>query len=109
MKTPAGTECPHFYGDYFRGKNIEECRLLKAAGQNWSPDLCKTCPVPGVARANACEHLRLNAFVGRPITAVFQRRVQLAPFCEKSKKPVAEPHVGCGECHALPFKFDIKS
>ena len=109
MKTPAGTECPHFYGDYFRGKNVEECRLLKAAGQKWSPDLCKTCPVPGVTRANACEHLRLSASIGRPITAVFQRRVQLAPFCEKSKKPVSEPHVGCGECHALPFKFDIKS
>ena len=109
MKTPAGTECPHFYGDYFRGKNIEECRLLKAAGQNWTPDLCRSCPVPEIARANACEHLRLNPEVGRPITAVFQRRVQLAPFCEKSRKNVSEPQIGCGECHALPFKFEIRS
>jgi len=109
MKTPAGTECPHFYGDYFRGRNIEECRLLKAAGQRWMPDLCKTCPAPDIARANACEYLKLRALVGRPITAVFQRRTQISAYCEKSKRNVSEPHVGCGECHALPFKFDIKS
>jgi len=108
MKTPTGIECPHFYGDYFRGRNTEKCRLLKAAGQYWSPDLCKTCPVPEIARANACEHLHLNPSIGRPITAVFQRRVQLNPFCEKSKKHVSEPQIGCGECHALPFKFEIK-
>jgi hypothetical protein len=109
MKTPAGTECPHFYGDYFRGRNIEECRLLKAAGQRWTRDLCKTCPVPGIARANACEFLRLNATVGRPMAAAFQRRVVLAPYCEKSRKHVAEPHIGCGECHELPFKVELKS
>jgi hypothetical protein len=73
------------------------------------PLLCKTCPVPDIARANACEFLRLNAIVGRPITAAFQRRVMIAPYCEKSKKNVAEPQVGCGECHALPFKIEIKS
>ena len=109
MKTPAGTECPHFYGDYFRGRNIEECRLLKAAGERWSRDLCKSCPVPEIARANACEYLRLNASLGRPITAAFQRRVQISAFCEKSKRHVSEPHVGCGECHVLPYKFEIKS
>jgi hypothetical protein len=65
--------------------------------------------VPAIARANACEHLRLNPTVGRPIAAIFQRRVQIAPYCEKMKMNVAEPHVGCGECHALPFKLDIKS
>ena len=109
MKTPAGNECPHFYGDYYRVRNVEECRLLKAAGQRWSPDLCRTCPVPGIARANACEFLKLNAMVERPITAFFQRRVQVTAYCEKSKKDVSEPQVGCGECHALPFKFEIKS
>jgi len=108
MKTPTGIECPHFYGDYFRGRNTEECRLLKAAGQQWTPDLCRTCLVPEISRANACEHLRLNPTIGRPLTAVFQRRVQLNSFCEKSQKHVSEPQVGCGECHALPFKFEIK-
>jgi len=109
MKTPAGTECPYFYGDYYRGRNIEECRLLKAAGERWTRDLCTTCPVPGITRANACEYLKLKPSVVRLFTAAFQRRVQIAAYCEKTKRNVSEPHVGCGECHSLPFKIDIKS
>lgn len=52
--------------------------------------------------------MKLNAVVARPLTAFFQRRVQIQAFCEKSKQGVSEPQVGCGECHALPFKFEIK-
>lgn len=108
MKTPAGKECPHFYGDYFRGKNIEECRLLKTQGQTWSRDLCKTCIVPEIARANSCQHLQLNVVVARPLAFLFQKRVQVSAFCEKVKRGVDEPQIGCGECHALPFKFEVK-
>jgi hypothetical protein len=108
MKTPAGTECPHFYGDYFRGRSVEECRLLKAAGQEWSRDLCKSCPVPEIARANACQFMQLRPKVSRPFSAAFLRRVQVSAYCEKVHKKVSEPQVGCGECHALPFKLDIK-
>ena len=109
MKTPAGIECPHFYGDYFRGRNVEECRLLKSHGERWTPDLCRTCPVPEISRANACEFLKLKPTVARPVTALFQRRVQISAYCEKSKRSVSEPQIGCGECHALPFKINIKS
>jgi hypothetical protein len=108
MRTPAGKECPWFYGDYFRGRNLEECRLLKASDQKWSRDLCKTCPVPAIALANACEYLKLRASIARPITAIFQRRVQVSAYCEKVKRAVEEPHIGCGECHALPFTFEVK-
>jgi hypothetical protein len=109
MRTPAGTECPYFYGDYYRGRNVEECRLLKSAGERWTRDLCKTCPVPGIARANACEFLKLSAAVSRLLEALFQRRVKVSAFCEKTKRNVAEPQIGCGECHVLPFKLDLKS
>jgi hypothetical protein len=109
MKTPAGTECPHFYGDYFRGRTVEECRLLKVAGQNWSRDLCASCPVPEISRANACQYMQLRSKVGRPLSAAFMRRVQVQAYCAKTRKNVTEPYVGCGECHALPFKFEIKS
>ena len=108
MKTPAGRECPHFFGDYHRGRNIEECRLLKLQGQAWSPDLCKTCPVPDIARANSCGNMVLKTTVTRPIIAIFQRRVQVTAYCDKSNRAVAEPQIGCGECHALPFEFEIK-
>jgi hypothetical protein len=107
MKTPAGTECKYFYGDYFRGRNIEECRLLKAAQERWTPDLCRTCPVPGIMQANACEFLQLRGRVARPIGAALQRRVQVSAYCEKVDRSVQEPKVGCGECHPLPPEFIV--
>lgn len=52
--------------------------------------------------------MKLNVVVARPLAALFQRRVQVQAYCEKSKQNVSEPQVGCGACHALPFKFEIK-
>ena len=108
MRTPAGSECKYFYGDYFRGRSVEECRLLKASGQKWNAGLCKTCPVPAITLANACEFLHLHASVTHPISAAFQRRVQVSAFCEKTERNVREPQIGCGECHPLPPIFDNK-
>lgn len=108
MKTPAGKECVYFYGNYFRGRSTEECRLLQSAGKPWTPDLCKTCPVPGIRQANACESMQLRATVTRPISAVFQKRVQVSAFCVRTNRVVTEPHVGCGECHPLPPVFQVK-
>ena len=108
MKTPAGNECPWFYGDYYRGRNNEECRLLKASGGQWSRDLCRTCPVPRITQANSCQYMKLGANVTRPLAAFFQRRVQVRARCEKTAREVAEPEIGCGDCHALPFNFEIK-
>jgi hypothetical protein len=107
MKTPAGKECKYFYGDYFRGRNIEECRLLKAAQERWTPDLCRTCPVPEIVQANACEYLQLRGRVVRPIGAALQRRVQVSAHCEKVERKVGEPMIGCGECHPLPPEFIV--
>jgi hypothetical protein len=108
MRTPAGKECSYFFGDYYRGRNLEECRLLKASNQQWTPDLCKSCPVPSIELANACQFMRLRATVARPLTALLQRRVQITAYCEKTHRNVVEPHVGCGECHELPLNFKIK-
>jgi hypothetical protein len=59
MRTPFGSECPFFYGNYFRGKSDEECRLIgnRPPPDNWTPDLCKSCPVPAILRANACKNM----------------------------------------------------
>jgi len=108
MRTPAGKECKYFYGDYYRGKNREECRLLQASDERWSPDLCKTCPVPDIQLANACEFMQITGHVVRPLYAAFQRRVHVTAYCEKSERNVNEPHVGCGECHSLPFTFEVR-
>lgn len=105
MKTPAGSECKYFYGDYFRGRNLEECRLLGAA---WTRSLCATCPVPAITRANACEQMTLNAAVIRPLAAAFQRRVRVTAFCEKTGRSGFDAHLGCGECHPLPPVFRVE-
>jgi len=102
MRNPAGVECRYFYGNYFRGQSHEECRLIGSAQPplNWKPDLCKTCPVPGILRANACPNLVLEGKV-RSILGIY-RRVQVKAWCTLSKKEVKEPHIGCGLCHTIP-------
>jgi len=99
MRTPAGMECPYFYGDYFRGRNTEECRLLssnKAASQ-WTSALCKTCPVPAISRSNACENMTLYATIKK---GTFKsRRVIITAYCSKSKSEVKVPEIGCELCH----------
>ncbi len=104
MKTPAGSECKYFYGDYYRGRNLEECRLL---GPAWTRGLCATCPIPSVARANACETMRLRAEVVRPLSALFQKRVKVTAFCEKTGRSGFDPHIGCGDCHPVPAVFEV--
>ena len=106
MKTPAGVECPYFFGDYFRGKHKEECRLLGSTipPLPWEPRLCNTCPVPGIVRANSCQHLQLRPELKRPFP-FFPHQVRVNAYCSKTRQEVKEPKIGCGECHQLPEIF----
>lgn len=102
MKTPAGFDCEFFYADYYRGRNVEECRLIERnpRSEQWTRGLCKDCPVPRVLRANNCQHLRLEATVVKTMLGL-GRKVQLRAYCSKSARDVPEPEVGCGQCHSL--------
>lgn len=106
MKTPYGFECAYFFGDYHRGKNVEECRLIgqKQPPNHWSVQICKNCPVPGILRANACTHMVLRGEIRSGFLG-FNRRIQVSAFCTKTNRNVDEPHIGCGECHPLPDIF----
>lgn len=106
MRTPAGQECKYFYGDYYRGRNFEECRLLgkNTSGGEWSTELCFTCSVPGILRDNACEHMELHGEIRRPFPFI-KRIVSVTATCSKCRCNVPEPHIGCGECHNLPEIF----
>jgi hypothetical protein len=104
MRTPAGKECRYFYGDYFRGREREECRLLDSASLPWKPDMCRTCPVPGILLANSCSNLTLKPRLVRPFPFIKQQ-VEVDAFCTKTRRVVTEPHIGCGECHPLPPVF----
>jgi hypothetical protein len=100
MRTPAGAECPFFYGDYFRGRVTEECRLIgnQRPPNNWTPDLCKKCPVPAISRSNACPNMTLYPTIKKGI-GKFKRQVKITAFCSKSNETVAVPEIGCSICH----------
>jgi len=107
MRTPYGFECPYFYGDYYRGRKQEECRLIgnSPSPNNWSPNLCRTCSVPGIIRANGCPNMVLKARVEKNKLGL-HKHVKVSAYCTKSEKNVSEPHIGCGECH--PISFTVK-
>jgi hypothetical protein len=109
MRTPAGFDCPYFYGDYYRGKSQEECRLIGSAPppNNWTPDTCRTCRVPGILRANSCPNMKLEAEVQR-LFFILKRQVKVRAYCTKTQRDVKEPEIGCGECHPLPDVFSDK-
>lgn len=106
MRTPAGFECKFFYGNYFRGRKQEECRLIgnEPPPHHWSPDMCSRCPVPEILRANACEHMVLSGRANRSLFGLI-KKVEVTAYCTKSQKDVAEPQIGCGLCHPLPSAF----
>jgi hypothetical protein len=106
MNSPKRIDCRFFYGDYYRGREIEECRLIgkQPPPHHWTIDLCRKCPVPRILRANACENMILKASV-KPVFLNFGRRVVVSSYCTKTKTDVAEPEIGCGECHPMPSIF----
>ena len=106
MRTPAGKECRYFFGDYYRGRHHEECRLIGAtpAPHNWTPDLCQNCPVPGILIANDCPNMVLDAKANHGILGM-GKKVVVSAYCNQAHQMVKEPKVGCGQCHPLPPEF----
>jgi hypothetical protein len=100
MRTPFGQECRYYYQDFHRGRSVQECRLVEQAPETekWSSDLCRDCPVPGILRANGCPHMRLEGRVVKGFLG-FGRRMLVTAYCSRSGGAVAEPPVGCGQCH----------
>lgn len=100
MRTPAGTECPYYFEDYFRGREDQACRLIERtpASGKWEPQLCQTCPVPKIVRANACPHLILDARVQTGFLG-FNKHVEVSAMCTQTLDTVDEPEIGCGQCH----------
>lgn len=100
MKTPAGKECRYFFGDYHRGRNVEECRLIKVNRESppWKPAFCQTCPVPDMLRHNACPNLTLDATISKGFLG-FGAKVVVEGWCSEYFLEVPNPSMGCGHCH----------
>lgn len=101
MRTPAGKECPHYYADFHRGHNRQECRLLlyDRVSLPWRPADCQRCPVPDILHANASRDLRLELSI-RPVFIGLGRRLAVKAFCDRHALSLEDPHVGCPRCNA---------
>ena len=99
MRTPYGKECSFYYQDFFRGRSLMECRLL-GARSGWEPALCKDCPVPGIQLANACQYMVLSGKISAGFLGL-RRRVAVSAYCRYTNRSGFDPHIGCGEDHAL--------
>ena len=108
MKTPAGHECRHYYEDFNRGRNRQECRLLKNnhASLPWKPSDCNDCPVPGILWANASPDLELTARVQTGFLGM-GRHVEVQASCRKHGIDIKDPHVGCRYCAAERPNLDV--
>lgn len=96
MRTPAGKECRHYYEDFHRGRNIQECRLIKANPNSlsWRPVDCAKCPVPAILNANASHNLTLEVTVKTRMLGL-GRQVEVEAFCEGKPISLAEAYTGC--------------
>lgn len=106
MKTPFGQNCPYFYSDYYRGRSVEDCRLLNLPGKLkvWDLKLCEKCPVPSIKLANNCKFMTLSGEIKK---GLFSKRVKVTAYCIKTHQIVKEPKIGCGKCHEADFIEDM--
>ncbi|OIO95197.1 MAG: hypothetical protein AUK03_05770 [Anaerolineae bacterium CG2_30_64_16] len=84
--------CPYFFGDYHRGREIEKCRLIERNRDNrrpWRRALCDTCPVPAILRLTTCRHLALEASVTRKFGLL--ARVAVYAVCTEHVLELADP------------------
>ncbi|MFM7583688.1 MAG: hypothetical protein ACKO9F_13360 [Caldilinea sp.] len=92
--------CRYFYGDYFRGKHKEECRLVAANANNaypWKRSCCDSCPVPAVLVASNSRDLALEAKVTRRFLS---SRVEISfAVCTRHLEELADPRF-CPQCAA---------
>ncbi|NDJ86885.1 MAG: hypothetical protein GYB66_13465 [Chloroflexi bacterium] len=99
MQTPAGKECKFYYEDYFRGREVQECRIPKGErSAPWRPQDCAKCPVPDILRANASPNLQLELTI-KPTMLGFGRKMHVRASCKLHDIPVPDPYVGCPKCN----------
>jgi hypothetical protein len=99
MRTPVGKECPHYYEDYYRGREIQECRLAKTnpVSERWSPGDCGRCSVPEILAANSSRDMELKLRISSSLLGII-RRVEVSAYCLKHRIPIQDPYTGCPKC-----------
>ncbi len=108
MRTPAGTECPHYYEDFHRGRSQQECRLILRNPRSlpWSPEICAKCAVPSILRANGSEDLILEVTVVKRLGR--RKAVDVTAACLRHEAVIDDPYLGCPACRGeLPSALQL--
>lgn len=100
-------ECRFYHEDSYRQATKRACRLIERNpnSEPWHVGLCRSCPVPGILRANPCAHLALEATVVRKWG--FMQRVQPYAACTAKLIELDNPEAcwkGCDQFSPTPVK-----
>ncbi len=100
MTTHKPVNCRYFYGDYFRGKEKEACRLLESTPGSrtaWKRKLCDTCPIPELLLTSSCRDLLLE---GKVTKSFLRERVAVSfAICVTHMLDLDDP-AHCPQCEA---------
>lgn len=95
-------DCPYYYADYHRGRDVELCRLIARNRENrrpWKRALCDSCPVPDILRTTTCQHVALEGSVERRLGLI--DRVAVYAVCTEHLEELRDPK-HCPKCEASP-------
>ncbi|MCO6450717.1 MAG: hypothetical protein J5I90_07985 [Caldilineales bacterium] len=99
MSAPEPVNCRYYYADYFRGRDHEECRLIKRNPNSrpWRRSLCDSCPVPDIILNTDCKEIALEASVSKRWGLV--ERVEVYAVCARHYVELEDPK-HCRQCAA---------
>lgn len=108
MQTPAGKECRYYYEDFYRGREVQECRLAKENPNalRWQPQDCKKCPVPDILNANASHDMELTLTIKSGVLG-FNRKIEVTASCIKHRVDIKDPFIGCPQCNSERPGLDL--
>jgi hypothetical protein len=82
MSNKPRPNCRYYYDDYFRGREVMECRLPKSQQtRQWQRKICDTCPVPAILRETNCAHLALEGTIRKRFP--FGEHMEVFAICAK--------------------------
>ncbi len=97
MSAPEPVNCRYYYADFHRGREIEECRLIKRNRDSrpWRRPLCNSCPVPDILLHTNCHEIALEATVVKRL-GLFER-VEVYAVCARHYIELDDP-LNCPQC-----------
>ncbi len=108
MRTPDGKDCRFYYQDFHRGRDVQECRLIKGNVDSlpWRPQYCVRCTVPMILNANSSPNMELKLTV-TPVALGLGRKLVVTAHCVKHDIKIEDPMVGCQQCNAERPGLDV--